>query len=76
MLPVFDALFDLEDSQLSFHYMYEMDKCFIALESKDPLDLAISIPQGVTFGDMYTSGPVVVSKIIGRLPLARKCLIH
>jgi hypothetical protein len=52
MLPAFDALFDLEDSQSSFHSMYEMDKCFIGLESKDPIDLAISIPQGVSFGDM------------------------
>jgi hypothetical protein len=37
---------------------------------------AMAIPQGVSFGDMYTLQAVVLLNSMGEFPLARKCLMH
>jgi hypothetical protein len=78
MLPVFDALFDFEDLQSSFHSTNEMGRCLGVelLFCKDPILDALAIPQGVSFGNIYTSGAVVFSNSMGEFPLARKCLMH
>jgi hypothetical protein len=78
ILPVFDALFDFEDLQSSFHSTNEMGRCLGVELSfcKDPILDAMAIPQGVPFGDMYTSQAVVLLNSMGEFPLARKCLMH
>jgi hypothetical protein len=78
MLPVFDALFDFEDSQSFFHSTNEIVRCLGVELSfyKDPILDAMSIPQGVSFGDMCTSRAVVFLNSMGEFPLARKCLMN
>ena len=77
MLPVFEALFDLDDSKSSFHSMNDIGRCFLVLPQALLCSLeAMDTPRGVSLGDMYTLGTVAASKLIGKFPLARKCFMH